>query len=258
VRVTTRHDTVAAGAIDEQFVPRPNRTVSSVALDGELVLAAARPGLSGYDAHWLDRIASVVWSSFDSVTPLASIIDDCTDVFGADRDAVRDDVLALARTLGRAGLLDGVTYEPPAAAAPARAESAPIGTPVPPYAFPDLDGRTVTNDTMRGSPHVLVNWSARCGFCNRIAPELKELVPDLQAAGIEVVFLGSGSVADNAHVCDGAAPGARVLLRDGFVLFDGLGTPAAYAVDADGNTASDLALGAGEVPALLRRLLEQT
>src|SRR5262245_23054163 len=97
---------VSAEAIDEAFVPRRAASVSFVELDNELVVAVERPGTHEFDAHWLDRSASIVWSCFDGVTSLHALIDDLHDAFGTDRDVVRDDVIALTRTLGRAGLLE--------------------------------------------------------------------------------------------------------------------------------------------------------
>ena len=64
-----------ADTIDEQFVPRRRRDVSHVEVDDELVLAAPAQG-ARYDAHWLDRTASVVWKTFDGITPLGELIDD--------------------------------------------------------------------------------------------------------------------------------------------------------------------------------------
>jgi hypothetical protein len=121
--MTTTSGELPADAIDEDFVPRRTAHASYVELDGEFVIALERPGTGHFDAHWLDRTAAIVWSSFDGATPLRQLIDELGAAFGAHRDVVRDDVMHLARTLGRAGLLEGVAYEPPTPVMPSRPEA---------------------------------------------------------------------------------------------------------------------------------------
>ena len=246
-----------ADDIDETFVPRHNALVSYVELDDELVVAAAPDGSRHFDAHWLDRSAALIWSNFDGIVSLGELIDELSDAFGTDRGIVRDDVLDLARTLGRAGLLEGVAFEPPKPVVPVRPDGLPIGTEIPSFSLTDLDGRRVTSDDTHGRAHVFVNWSPSCGFCVRVAPDLAALVPGLRAAGFDLVLIASGSVADNRRVLDDAGLACRVLGREDYALFDGFGTPTAYVVAADGTIGSELVVGAVEVPALLRRLVER-
>jgi peroxiredoxin len=247
---------LAADAIDETFVPRHHPDATYVELDHELVVAAAPGGARYFDAHWLDRSATVVWSSLDGEISLGALIDELSEAFGTDRATVADDVLELARTLGRAGLLDGVAFELPAFAAPARLDALPLGTAVPPFALVDLDGRTVSSESLRGRRHVLVNWSPSCGFCVGIGADLAAAVPDLHAAGIDLVLIASGSIGENRRVVDDTGLDCPVLLRADYDLFEGLGTPTAYVVAADGTIDSELGVGAVEVPALVRGLVE--
>ncbi len=170
------------GDIDEAFVPRPRGDVSFVELDNELVVAAPA-GPFASDAHWLDRTASVVWNAFDGVTPLGVLVDELAAAFGADRDVVRDDVLELTRTLGRAGLLDGVAYVAPAVAHPLRPDGLPAGTALPAFTRRDLDGAVVRNEDLAGARWCAVNWSPSCGYCVNIAAELAEMVPGLDGHG---------------------------------------------------------------------------
>jgi len=249
-------DELAADAIDETFVPRRHPDATYVELDHELVVAAAPGGTRYFDAHWLDRSATVVWSSFDGEISLGALIDELSEAYGTERAIIRDDVLELARTLGRAGLLEGVAFEPPVFAAPARPDALPIGTTVPPFALVDLDGRTVSSESRRARRLVLVNWSPTCGFCVRIGGQLAGAVADLRAAGIDLVLIASGSVADNRQVLDDTGLDCPVLLRADYDLFEGLGTPTAYVVAADGTIDSELAVGAVEVPSLVRGLVE--
>jgi peroxiredoxin len=244
--------------IDEQFVPRRRHEISYVEVDDELVLAAPADG-TRFDAHWLDRTASVVWQTFDGVASLGELIDDLADAFGADREVVAGDVLDLARTLGRAGLLDGIAAAPPVPAHRLRPEGLAIGTAVPAFAGRDLDGAAVRSDELTGTPHCLVHWSPTCGFCVRIAPELSALVPDLEAAGVELVLVSGDDAAANRELLASAGLRCRVIVEDPdaeeIELFSGLGTPCAYLVDAAGSIAAELAYGSVEVPALLHGLL---
>ena len=50
----------------------------------------------------------MVCGSFDGEASLARIVDDLAAAFGADRDVVEADVLAMVRRLAGLGLFDGV------------------------------------------------------------------------------------------------------------------------------------------------------
>ena len=256
---------LAADDIDETFVPRPRAEVSFVEVDDELVVAAP-VGPFASDAHWLDRTASIVWNAFDGVTSLGELVDDLAAAFGADRDLVRDDVLELTRTLGRAGLLDGVAYVAPAAVHPLRPEGLPVGTALPAFTRRDLDGAFVRNEDLTGARWCVVNWSPSCGYCVNIAAELAELVPALADVGVALVLFATGPADENRQLLAHAGLRARVLLdgrpprsnprstppnrrRHGEAgLFTGIGTPSAYLVDAEGAVATELAYGAVECP----------
>ena len=239
--------------------------MSFVEVDNELVVAAPT-GPFASDAHWLDRTASVVWNAFDGATPLGALIDEIAAAFHADRDVVRDDVLDLTRTLGRAGLLEGVAYVAPAAVHPLRPEGLPVGTALPAFTRRDLDGVVVRNQDLAGVQWCVVNWSPSCGYCVSIAAGLRELEPALAEAGVALILFATGAADDNRLLLDRAGLRARVLLEtppapvepesDGEAgLFTGIGTPSAYMVDAGGAVATELAYGAVEVPALLRDVL---
>ena len=267
---------LAADDISETFVPRPRGDVSFVEVDNELVVAAPA-GPFASDAHWLDRTASIVWKAFDGVTPVGSLVDELAAAFGADRDVVRDDVIELTRTLGRAGLLDGVAYVAPVAVHPLRPEGLPVGTALPAFTRRDLDDVLVRNEDLIGARWYVVNWSPSCGYCVNIAAELGQLAPALAGVGVALVLFATGSADENRLLLERAGLRARVLLEvppaavdaardtahapadaDGEGgLFTGIGTPSAYMVDAGGAVATELAYGAVEVPALLRELLSR-
>jgi thiol-disulfide isomerase/thioredoxin len=254
---SVEHDDVAVRAadIDESFVPRARDDISFVELDGELVVAAPATIAAGQiDAHWLDRTASLVWGAFDGEGTVGELIDELSDAFSVPRDVVRDDVLDLVRTLGRVGLLDGVAAEPPPTARRARPEGLPVGAVVAPFELEDARGGTVTSDDLVGRRLVLVNWSPTCGYCLRIAPDLAELEPVLRDSATQLLLVASGDATANERALEPSGLAARLLLGD-IALFRGLGTPCAYIVDSDGRIASELAVGANEVPALVREAL---
>ena len=100
-------DLVTADRIDGSFVPRRS-PVASVELDGETVLAGGR-GQATY--FRLDPVASLVWSCFDGSGSAEEIARDLAAELRAPADVVRDDVVALSRTLGELCFLEGVACD---------------------------------------------------------------------------------------------------------------------------------------------------
>ncbi len=94
-------------SIDGSFVPAGRETVASVVVDGEVVLL---DGSSGR-LRKLDPVGGVVWGCLDATGTIDEIVTDLCAEFGADRETVRGDVIELMRTLGREGLLRGVSVE---------------------------------------------------------------------------------------------------------------------------------------------------
>lgn len=93
--------------IDGSFVPR-RAAVASVEVDGETVLA----GGCGRAAYYrLDPVASLVWSCFDGSGSAEEIARDLAAELRAPPEVVRDDVVALTRTLGELCFLDGVACD---------------------------------------------------------------------------------------------------------------------------------------------------
>jgi peroxiredoxin len=132
----------------------------------------------------------------------------------------------------------------------------PIGTPIEPFAFPDLDGRTTTLGDFNGKPMLLVHWNPQCGYCDLVAPDLAELSPELRKRDVQVVLLSHGSAEANRKLAkehDLEFP--ILLLGDGKTspnAFRDQGTPIAYLLDGDGKVASALATGSDKVLALAR------
>ena len=144
-----------------------------------------------------------------------------------------------------------------AAAQPALPTGLEVGTEVPRFALPDLDGREVELESFRGKQALLVHWSPQCGFCEAIAGELAGLRGKLAKAKTELVLVAHGSPdANRALAEEHGLDGPILIQQQPVALFEGLGTPVAYLVDAEGRIASPLALGAEEVPELARSVVD--
>ena len=241
---------MAAGEIDGTFVPTRREDVTAVELDGEAVVLAEGAG----GAHFMDELATLVWNTFDGSASLDELSVDFAAVFGAELDVVRQDMVTLVQGIGRAGLLVGVSYEPPPEPSFAWPTGVGLGEPIPPFRLPDVDGSEVAISDLGGQEVLLVNWSPRCGFCAQIAPELAKLQPELRSRGVELVFITLGDLHENQPLLDGYGLQPRVLFVEGTdtEVFAGVGTPAAYLVDQQGRAASELTVGADKVPDLAR------
>jgi peroxiredoxin len=104
-------DPIDVEEITEDFVPRPNPQVASVALDG--VTVVGDPNIGTFCK--LDGQGRLLWSCFDGTESLGAIAADISAEFGAPLEVVRSDVLDFARQLGRSGALDGIRPTRPAA-----------------------------------------------------------------------------------------------------------------------------------------------
>ena len=144
---------------------------------------------------------------------------------------------------------------------PSAAAGPKIGQTVTPFRLPNLAGDQVKLEDYRGKQVLLVNWSPSCGFCDAIAPDLAKHQARLLEIGVQLVLISNGDPVANLQLAQKHALRCPVLLLpDGESLdvFNGQGTPVACLVDEQGNVAHSLAIGADEVPALVRELVEPT
>lgn len=235
-------DEIAASEVGPGLAPRLRDGVGSAFLDDEAVLVDPATGGS----HVLDRSAALVTRFLDGESTLGEIALDISEVLGVDREQVEADVVALARTLGGQGLLEGVARDAYAGHDHAQRQ---VGVPV----GADVGGWDGWSGLADG-PTLVVNWGTRCGFCTRLVPELEELAPRLRDAGTHLVLVTTGDEKSlRAQVGEAALPVVHVEEAPDF--FAGLGTPVAYLVGEDRTVQEPLAMGAGEVPELARRLL---
>jgi peroxiredoxin len=234
-------------SVDAVFVPELVSGIASVELDGEMVLLVEDTG----NIMWLDHLGTVVYKCIDGISSLAQICQDLAEVFGADPETVVEDVVYFAQYFGRSGALAGVGIPDEAPY-----EELPIGTMLPSFDYPDLRGQRVSLESLAGRKALLVNWSDTCGFCKRIAPELASMVPELRQHDVELVLMSLGEAKGNRKLAESSGLDCVYLLQDPaseFPPFSSMGTPVAYLVDEEGKVASELAVGAGDVPALALR-----
>ena len=236
-------DEIPASEVGLDLAPRLRTGVGSAFLDDEGVLLDPATGAS----HVLDQPAALVTRFLDGESTLREIAFDIADVLGADRERVEADVVTLVRTLGAQGLLAGVARDAhadhPAAKAP---EGVPVGA--------DLSGWEGWSQ-LPAAPTVVVSWGTRCGFCTRILPDVAELGPRLRGLGTELALVTTGDEESlRAQVGDADLPVLHVDEVPDF--FTGLGTPVAYHVAPDRTVVEPIAVGAFEVPDLLRRLAD--
>ncbi len=100
-------------AIDLDLVPQRVEPEASVELDDhEIVFAADPPRL-----HTLSPSARLAWSCFDGTVSLRELAQELSDELGVALPEMEADLLALARSLGRLGLLANVEPDDEAMAA---------------------------------------------------------------------------------------------------------------------------------------------
>lgn len=97
-----------AADIDDGFVPRQAASAYTVEMDGDAVVLDEELNR----LHLLNASAALVWTCCDGTGTIGEIAHDLAVVANLPNADMLADVLALARTLGAEGLLDGVAPSP--------------------------------------------------------------------------------------------------------------------------------------------------
>ncbi|MBA2520500.1 MAG: redoxin domain-containing protein [Chloroflexia bacterium] len=138
------------------------------------------------------------------------------------------------------------------APAPAAARGADkIGTAAPEVALPNLAGETVTLADFKGAPTALLFWNPGCGFCQRMIPELKAWEENPPADAPKLLVVSTGDAERNAEM----GLKSPIVLDSGFNTgraFGASGTPSALLINAEGEIATGVAVGAPGVLGILR------
>ena len=235
---------IPADQITLDFRAQLAPAVGTAVLDDEAILLDPATGTS----HLLDGPATLIMQCLDGASPLDEIAADIAEGLNLDRPTIEADVLALVRTLGELGLVDGVLRNEHAGHR--HDNAAPVGVPQ----GSDLSEWEGWTDAGSPTGHTLVvNWGTHCGFCTRIGEELAELAPQLETAGVKLLLVTLGTPDElGEQLGENHLPTLHVDSVPDF--FAGLGTPAAYAVDHELRTTQPISVGAFDVPELARRL----
>jgi thiol-disulfide isomerase/thioredoxin len=135
--------------------------------------------------------------------------------------------------------------------APAAPRGVAQGSKAPEVKLPDLEGKEVDLTAIRNGRTALLFWNPGCGFCQRLAPDIKEWEASRSPDNPELVLISTGTAdANRAHGFS-----STILLDQGFRTggqFGASGTPSAVIIDKEGNVASGVAVGGPDVMKLLR------
>jgi thiol-disulfide isomerase/thioredoxin len=121
--------------------------------------------------------------------------------------------------------------------------SVKVGEPAPAVKLPDLQGNTVELKDFTGEETLVLFWNPGCGFCQQMLPDLKEWENDAPERAPKLLFVSAGTEAANREM----GLSSTVVLDKSFAVgqaFGASGTPSAVLVDAQGNVASEVAVGA--------------
>jgi peroxiredoxin/uncharacterized membrane protein YphA (DoxX/SURF4 family) len=135
--------------------------------------------------------------------------------------------------------------------APAQVEAKKQGDVAPEVVLPDLSGKTVSLKDFRGSSTMVLFWNPGCGFCRKMADELKEWEQNPPKKSPKLLIVSTGTVEANQSM----GLQSPTVLDEGFRTgraFGASGTPSAVLVDAKGKITSSVAVGGPAVMAMAR------
>ena len=170
------------------------------------------------------------------------------------RILLRLDEMEQRRPAAEGGRTDGARDEPP----PAVEGRYKIGTLLPPFSLPDLNGKVTSLEEFRGRRVLVVNWSPQCVFCEMMAADLAKLEGELRRRQVEVLLVSFGDAEANRKLAQEYGLECPILVRQNpeeVEAFLYAGTPMAYLVDELGQVASPMAAGPDGVMALAREAL---
>jgi peroxiredoxin len=129
-------------------------------------------------------------------------------------------------------------------------ESLPMESPAPAFELPDLDGRSVSLEQLKGRPVALVFFSPQCNYCLQMLPHLTGLPAEGRAGGPLPIVITRGDLEENRRLAREHRIRCTVLFDEkGEVAaaYGAPGTPMGYLIDEQGRIASELAAGAGKL-----------
>lgn len=124
-----------------------------------------------------------------------------------------------------------------------------IGESAPEFSLADLDGKEVGLENFRGKKTLLLFWGPACGFCQMMLPDLQHWERRADRA-VELLVVSRGDAEANRK----QNLKSPILLERAMEiqnLFGANGTPNGVIIDEDGKIASEVAIGAENVFALV-------
>jgi peroxiredoxin len=157
---------------------------------------------------------------------------------------------ALEQRLAQLPTAPGPSLQP----APGGARSLSVGSVAPAFELPDLNGGRVSLEQFRGRSVLLIFFNPGCGFCTRMAPDIAALSADERHGRPVPLVVTTGDADANRKLVEEHDIRCPVLLQEQHGLltsYQANGTPSGYLIDADGKIASELAVGAQALLALV-------
>jgi peroxiredoxin len=146
----------------------------------------------------------------------------------------------------------------PAAPTPLPAPAPPpallLGSQAPAFELPDLAGARRRLADFRGRSLLLIFFNPRCGFCTRVAADLAALPISGENGAPLPLVVTTGEVAENKKLVEEHGIRCPVLLQEAMEVasqYQCHGTPMGYLIDEQGRIASELAIGAPGLLALV-------
>lgn len=129
---------------------------------------------------------------------------------------------------------------------PSAAAGLAAGEPAPEFVLLDLAGHPVALSDFRGEQVLVLFWNPGCGFCRRTLNDLRTWEGNRSEDAPSLLVVSSGDMQANQEL----SLSSTVVLDAGFVTgrsFGANGTPSAVLVDAEGQIASGVAVGAAAI-----------
>lgn len=129
-----------------------------------------------------------------------------------------------------------------------------IGEPVPDFSLNDLEGRVIESDELRGKPTLVAFWSLSCPHCREMMEQIKDWERTRGVDDPNLLLFSDGDAGEHRKI-ELSSP---IILDEKYntaVKFGMLGTPSGVLIDENGRIASETAIGAANIWALIGKRL---
>ncbi|MEP7076702.1 MAG: TlpA family protein disulfide reductase [Acidobacteriota bacterium] len=125
-----------------------------------------------------------------------------------------------------------------------------IGETVPDFEMPDLEGRMIDAAELRGKPTLVTFWSLTCPHCVEMMRQIKNWESDGGEREANLLLFSDGEIEEHRKF----ELSSRIIIDKDYATaakFGMMGTPSAVLVDENGRIASETAVGAANIWALI-------